>query len=165
MAFDNITKEELIEKKTDARARDIIMLLKILISQVGKEKAKELFKKARWETYYQRGREAARRAGNPKDLNSYIEKYYFEEVPATVPWIAPLNWVERTSNKAIWRETSYCLGEALNKLGDDEIKEIGKEAFCVHDIAWAIGFNPDIKMHYSKIFYNGDNCCECVIEI
>ena len=165
MVFENITKDELIQGMTDARAKDIIMLIKLLVSQVGKEKTKDLIRQAKWAPRYQSGREAAEKAGNPHDLDSYIDTYYGEEMPSKVPWIEPVEWRGRTKNKAICQYTSYCVGKALSKLGDEEIREIAKEAYCTHDIAWAAGFNPNIKMQIKGIYYDGDDCCEFVHEV
>lgn len=163
MAFENITKEEIIQRMLDSRVSEVIMFMKLLISQVGKEKTKELIRNAKWESRYQQGKEAAENLGNPKDLESYIDAYWGDFMGNKISWV-PLTWVEKTKDRAICRCTVNCTGEALAKSGDKDICEIGKEAYCIHDIAWAAGFNPDIKVDITKIFYDGDDCCEFVME-
>lgn len=163
-ALESVTKQELIEMMMDIRARDIITLIKILVSQVGKERTKELIKKARWGAWYQRGKRVAENAGNPQNLDSYIESYWVREMNQ-MPWVSPVEWDERTKNRAIATCTFYCIGKALAKLGDEVIKEIVREAYCVHDIAWASGFNSNIKIHLAKTYCQGDDCCQFVMEI
>jgi hypothetical protein len=163
MAFENMSKEELFHRMMELKVKDIIMLMNLLISEVGKEKTKELIKNIKWESRYIQGREAAEKLGNPQDLDSYIEEYWGNFMSSVVPWV-PVEWTERTKDRAVCRCTNNCTGQTIAKLGDKDICEIGKEAYCIHDIAWAAGFNPDIKVHISKIYYDGDDCCEFVME-
>ena len=163
MAFENVTKEELIQGMTDARAKDIIMLIKLLVSQVGKERTKELIRKARWDLRYEAGRKAAEKLGNPRGLGSFLEAYFSQEQAIKVPWIQR-KWIEKSETRAVLHIMSHCIGKALAELGDEETREIGKEAYCVHDIAWAAGFNPEIKMNITKIPFDGYDYCEFVME-
>jgi hypothetical protein len=163
MTFGNNTTQDIVRKMLESRTAETIMFMKLLISQVGKEKTKELIKNTKWESRYAMGREAAERLGNPKDLDSYIDEYWGNYMGGKISWV-PLQWVERTKDRAVCRCTINCTGEGLAKTGDKDICEIGKEAYCIHDIAWAAGFNPDIKVRISKIFYDGDDCCEFVME-
>ena len=162
-ASEKITQEELIKKMLDMRARDIITFAKILVSQVGKEKAKDLIKKARWDAWNQRGEIVAEKAGNPQDLDSYIEEYFIKEM-GLMPWVPPTEWDEKTKTKAVTTYRIDCIGKSLAELGDEDIREIVREAYCVHDIAWAKGFNPNIKIEMTKTFCAGDDCCQFVIE-
>lgn len=164
MAFENITKEELVEKMIDARAADIVTFIKILVSQVGKNKAIELIKGTRWEAWSRKGMEAAREAGNPQDMSSYIDAYWVKAMKS-IPWVPPAEWDEKTESRAVTTVRSYCIGRAIAKLGDEMIKEIGEKAYCIHDIAWANGFNPNIKGTITRTFYDGDDCCQLVLEI
>jgi hypothetical protein len=134
---------------------------------VGKDKAKELIKEARWEDWYQRGKEAGEKLGFPSDLESYFNAYFGTEMPK-LPFLARVDLSkcdEKTENRIVLSSRDFCIGRAIAKLGDQEIKEIGKEAYCIHDIAWAKGFNSKIACRITKIFYDGDDCCQFVWEI
>jgi hypothetical protein len=167
MPFEDATKEVVRETLLDARARDIIQLIRVLVSQVGKDKAKELIKKARWEDWFQRGKATAEKLGHPQDLDSYLKEYFGTQM-ANLPFLAkvdPSKFEEKTKTRAVCTSRDYCIGRAIAKLGDEMIREICKEAYCIHDIAWAEGFNPKINTKISKIFYNGDDCCQFVWEM
>lgn len=163
MSLDSVTKQEIVQCLNDVRAQDWIQLLKLLVAQVGKEKTKEILRKARWDAFYKVGREAAERLGHPRDLDSFVEEYFVKHM-STRPWVT-LHWIERTKDRLVIRVTENCTGQAFAKWGDEEVREIAKEAFCIHDIAWAAGFNPDITIRINKIFYDGDDYCEFIIEL
>ena len=46
-----------------------------------------------------------------------------------------------------------------------EMLEFLAENYCVHDIAWANGFNPDMKFEMTKNFLLGDEYCEFTMEV
>ncbi|MBI4186525.1 MAG: L-2-amino-thiazoline-4-carboxylic acid hydrolase [Chloroflexi bacterium] len=163
MASENFSQEELIERLLDIRARDIITLTKLLVSQVGKEKAKELIRKARWASWSAMGKKAAEREGHPEDLDGYIEAYFVKELGG-MPWVPPTVWDERTEHRAVTTYRAPCIGRSIAKFADEEMKELGI-AYCVQDLAWAKGFNPDIKMKMTKTYCAGDDCCQFVIEL
>jgi hypothetical protein len=156
---------ELVEQVKNGQARDIVLMAKILISEVGKEKAGQLIRKARYDLYYQKGQEAATKVGNPKDLDSYIGEYILK-TPSPLPvWVPEGFFPYRTPNKAIFRTSYYCFeAEAFKRFADKEMLEFLAANYCVHDIAWAQGFNPKITYTMTKSFLLGDKYCEFVME-
>jgi len=157
---------ELVTLVKNHHARDVIMFVKLLISLVGKEEAGKLIKKARYEGAYEEGRKAAEKMGNPKDLDSYAEAYFLK-APRPVPvWVAQGDFVYRTRNKAVRQTSNYCFeAEAFKRFANKEMLEFLAENYCVHDQAWANGFNPDMKFEMTKNFLRGDNCCEFTFEL
>ena len=167
MPFEDATKDEVRETLLYARARDIIQLIRLLVSQVGKEKAKELIRKSRWEDHYNRGKEAAEEHGMAQDLEGYFNIYFGNEMPK-LPFLSGKDLSkcdEKTENRIVLTVKDFCIGRAIAELGDDEIREIGKEAYCIHDIAWAKGFNPKINCTITKIYYDGHDRCQFLWEM
>ena len=164
----DLTKEEvqeIIEREADGKARDTVMLTEILISQVGKEKTKELVKKVRTDYFHNLGREAAEKLGNPPDLDSFAEA--FLSWMKTIKWVPLPDTIERTPKRLVLRATNYCPGTALVKAaaGDEGLLEVFGESYCIHDIAFAEGFNPRIKTRINKTYFRGDDYCEIVWEL
>jgi hypothetical protein len=176
--MDSVSRETLVESVMALRARDLFTLVKVLISQFGKEKAKELIEEAQYSIFYKRGKEAAEKAGHPKDIDGYIEANTIELL-GNIP-SAPLpEIVERTKNRYVFRCTKCYQAESLLKFGsgdpetlvetkycsgDPETSEVVKYC-CPHDTAWAKGFNPDMKFERTKFFLDGDDYCEFVAEV
>lgn len=158
--------DETREILTDLGARYIVALVKILVSQVGKEKAKELIRTFRYDPHVKKGKEVAESLGNPQDLESFLGEY-FGKAMANVPAVEPVVFSERSKNRAVCYVDWYCPGRSLAKfVGDDEeLREVFKEAWCRHDIAFCKGFNPNIKMDITKIFFDGDDRCEFTMEL
>jgi len=159
------SREELLEMAFGGMmgAESLVMFSKLLISAVGKEQAKKLIEKARYDLVYPRGRASAQKLGNPKDLNSLIENYLVK----SPPWVGlrPLSISYRTEKKAVLRDEKFCfVAEAIKKVADREMQEFLGECFCVHDLAWTNGFNPGIKFEQTKSLLKGDDCCEFVFE-
>jgi hypothetical protein len=164
---DVMTKEEvkaLTERMAEGKARDIIMLTKILISELGKEKTIALMKKARWEIYSKRGKQAAEKMGHPEDLGSFAEAYWGEEMKS-VKWKEASKFEEKTQNRIVINSTTTCPGKALAKVADKELWNVFREGYCIHDIAWTNGFNPKIKVKITNIFFDGDDHCRIVWEL
>ena len=155
---------QVVEKLSSARAEILLFFTKILIDQVGKEKAKELIRRARYDSWYEMGRKAAEALGNPRDIDSYINEYVYKFMsPGKRPYVPPQQLERVSDKKAIFR-TRYCfLAKALLKDKDKETLEVAK-AYCCHDIAWANGFNPEMKFELTKFFLDGDDCCEFTFE-
>ena len=81
-------------------------------------------------------------------------------------WVAPGEFICRTKNKAVRRTSNYCFkAEAFKRFADKEMLEFLAENYCVHDIAWANGFNPDMKFEMTKNFLLGDEYCEFTMEV
>jgi len=176
--LDSISKEALVKSALALRARDLFTVVKVLVSQVGKEKAKELLEEAQYSTFLQRGKEAAEKAGYPKDINGYVEANTIDLL-AYIP-TAPIPVViKRTEKKYLFRCTKCSQAESLLDFGagnskglveashcseDQETLEVVK-CMCPHDTAWAKGFNPEMKFARTKFFLNGDDYCEFVAEI
>lgn len=158
--------EETRQVLSDSGARYIVELVRILASQVGKQKTIELIKAFRYEPHVIRGRESAEKLGKPRDLSTFLEEY-FTKAMAAIPVVEPVKFTERRENRAVCYVDWYCPGKALARfVGEDkELQEIFKEAWCRHDVAFCEGFNPDIKMSITKIFYDGDDRCEFTMEL
>jgi len=160
-----VTPKELVEDVMAIRARDLFILVGILISQFGKEKAKELIQKAQYPVYLKRGKEAAEKAGHPKDIDGYIEANTIGLLSkihsAPLPEI-----IERTKNRYVFRCTKCYQAESLLKhgAGDPEILEVVKYC-CPNDTAWANGFNPSMKFERTKFLLDGDDYCEFLAEV
>jgi len=155
---------QVVEELSSSRAKTMLLFTRILIDQVGKEKAKELIRKARYDAWYEMGRKAAEALGNPKDIDSYINEYVYKFMsPGKKPYVPPQQLERVSDKKAIFR-TRYCfLAKELLKERDKETLEVVK-AYCCHDIAWANGFNPEMKFELTKFFLDGDDCCEFTFE-
>ena len=139
------------------------MMTEILVSQVGKEKAKELIEKATYSRFYKLGRELAKKAGNPQDIDGYIEAILIEQL-GSMPEVPPVEIVERTKNRVIFAARDCFIAEAFAEVGEPEILEVAKYR-CCHDRATANGFNPKMKFEMAKFLLNGDDCCEFVAEL
>ena len=53
----NFHREQIIQFDAEFRANDMARLIKILIAQIGKDKAKEIYEKKTYDDYYRAGRE------------------------------------------------------------------------------------------------------------
>jgi hypothetical protein len=166
------TKEELVASSENARVRDILLLAKVLISQVGKEEARRLIGKAQYDMYYQMGREAAERLGNPQELDSFVEEYFVRQMGKRV-LVPPTVFVERTKTRCVCRTPSCVLADAFMKIAHDpsQLARFGGDALevakarCDHDAGWANGFNPKMKFKRTKFLLHSDDCCEFVAEL
>ena len=96
--LESVSREELVEGLMAMRARDIITIVRLLVSQVGKEKAKKFIEEAQYSISYKRGKEAAQKAGNPKDIDGYIEANTIGLL-SKIPAACISEVVERTENR------------------------------------------------------------------
>jgi hypothetical protein len=157
---------KLCEELSTSRAQDILLMARILIDQVGLEKAKELVYKARYDSAYKKGRKAAEAKGNPKDIDSIVDWYFLKQAATKdKPYVLKGKGFEvKTETKFVSEPLAICyLGEALVKYGDPETVQVA-EARCCHDIAALNGFNPDIKVEWTKSYFHGDGCCQFALE-
>lgn len=155
---------QVVEELSASRAKTLLLFTRILIDQVGKEKATELIRKARYDAWYEMGQKAAEALANPRDIDSYINEYIYKFMAPGKKAYVPPQELERVSDqKAVFRTRCCFLAEALLKYGDKETLEVVK-AYCCHDIAWANGFNPKMKFEMTKFFLDGDDCCEFAFE-
>jgi hypothetical protein len=157
---------QICEELSASRAKDILLMARILIAEVGLEKAKELVHKSRYDFFYKRGRKAAEERGNPKDVGS-VADWYFTGQAATKgkPYVLKgKGHEERTKTRYVSEPLRVCyLAEALLKYGDPETLQVA-EARCCHDIAAMQGFAPHLKIGWPKSFFKGDGCCQFSIE-
>jgi hypothetical protein len=162
--LDSVSREELVKGVMDLRARDLFTLVKVLITQFGKEKAKELIEEAQYAAFYQRAREAAEKLGNPTDLDSYIK--WQKTRTGNIPSAPMSEVVERTKNNYVFRSRNCYQAESVLKYGveDPEILEVIKYC-CPHDTGVANGFNPKMRFKRTKFLLDGDDCCEFVAEV
>lgn len=147
------------------RAKEILRFSKLLISEFGKEKAKKLIEDAVYSDYCNAGREAAEKLGNPQGLDAYLDAYAVKAV-AAMPFAPHTFLSERTKNKAVWGVTKCYFANGLQKFGssDPETLDVAK-ARCVHDAAWAMGFNPKMTCKRTKYLLDGDDACEWTCEL
>ena len=161
--LDRGTRTELVERIYIRKVEAIILYSKMLLEQVGKEKAIELVRNAKIASRSQDGRRRAEEMGNPKDLDTYLKEY--EKVVEKIPYSPDMKILERGEKRAVWSIPKCFLAEAiLIKNPDKDVLDVVK-AFCVHDQAWAIGFNPDIKIRRVKYLVEGDDSCDYLCEI
>jgi len=162
--MDSVGSEKLAESIFDLRARSIFILVKVIISLVGKEKAKELIEEAQYSNFYKRGKEAAEKVGNPTDVDSFLE-LKGGGLLGNLPFLTPPEIVEKTKNRLVTTCTRCLEAESLLKVGagDPETLEVAKYC-CPHDTAWANGFFPNMKFQRTKFLLDGDDCCEFVAE-
>jgi len=162
--LERVTRTELMERSFGLRVEDIVMFSKILLEQLGKEKAIELIKKARWGLRYDQGKEAAAKLGNPKDLDTFIEEYFIKKMDG-LPFVPPIELRERTKNRVIAGAPVCFLSEAILKRNlDKDLLDVVK-AYCIHDEAWAAGWNPDMKVEKVKFLMDGDDSCDFLCEV
>lgn len=159
--MEELPRKELVEFSYKLRAEDIVMYSKILLEQLGKEKAIELVKKARWDARYGIGREAAEKLGNPKDVDTFHnERMKFMD---KIPFVPPSEIVERTKNRIVSRTTKCFLSDAiLSRKLDGDLMDVVK-AYCNHEEGLAGAWG--MKCTKQKFFLNGDNCCEFMWEV
>ena len=116
------------------------------------------------------GREAAEKLGNPTDLDSYIQ-VGMVELMDTIPPVPPLEVIERTEKRCLfgcqrcqYAESIWKWKDILGDYLDDDTLEVLK-ARCSHDLGWAKGFNPKMKMKRTEFLLDGDPGCYFEIEV
>ena len=163
--IDKIDKDRLVKGLLLMRAKDIFSLTRLLISQVGKEKAIELIEKDRFDVSTKAGREAAEKAGNPKDIDSYIEINNIDFL-GNIPGAPIMEMIERSEKRYVFRNNDCYWAEAVRAAGaeDPETLEVVK-CWCSHDTPWAHAFNPDMKFERTHFVLDGDDYCEFRAEL
>lgn len=166
--LDLVSKEEMLEDSLVSKWRDIFTLTKIIMSLAGKEKAKELLEKAKYDAAYKVGREYAEKRGFPKDLKSFEEAktdFFSKKIRTAAFKCGPVE-NESTENRQVRRCTKCYLADAILKVGaeDPETLEVARY-FAANDEGWANGFNPDMKFERTKWLLDGDPYCEFIIEV
>jgi hypothetical protein len=162
--MESMTRMELMKHVFATLAETVIIYSKILLEHLGKEKAIDLVKKARWEARYGRGRETAESLGNPKDLCAFLESY-FGKAMDRLPFV-PQAEIRKYTNDGVIVGVSKCfLAEAVQKhnLGEDLLDVV--KAYCNHDEGWAAGWNPDMRFQKVKFLLNGDDACDFLCEV
>jgi hypothetical protein len=166
-----------IELCYDYYVKDIILFANVLISEFGKEKAGKIISEARHKGPFEEGKKTAAKLGNPKNIDSYIDNYFLRPTPERIEeywakstkapfWVAPTHFAYRTNNKAVVRTSDYCFkAMAIKRFADEEMCKFLGDYYCIHDVAWANGFNPEMKYKITKNFLWGDDCCEFTFEV
>jgi hypothetical protein len=151
---------ELAKYSYMVRAEDIVMYSRILLEQLGKEKAIELVKKARRNARYGIGRDGAEKLGNPREVNTFHNwRMKFME---KIPFVPRSEIVEESKNRVISRTTKCFLSDAiLNLKLDADLMDVVR-AYCNHEEGLAGGWG--MKCTKQKFFLNGDKCCEFMWE-
>jgi len=157
------TRYDMVEFLHDVRAEDLCIYSKILLEQLGKEKAIGLVKKARWDARYEMGRKTAEDLGHPKDMETFVEAY--DKRLDSIFYIPPVENRLIAKNKAIMKFSMCFLGEAiLRRKPDKDLLDVLK-AYCNHDEGWAGGWNPDMKCEKIKYILDGDDSCDFLFEV
>jgi hypothetical protein len=157
------SRENIIQFDAEFRTNDMARLIRILISQIGKDKAKEIYEKETYDDYYKAGRETAEKIGNPQDLNSFINVWMVKAMDA-ISFVRPIIITEMTPNKVVVGADKCVIADAFLKVEDRDVLEVLK-CRCCHDTAWANGFNPNIRFERTKFLVDGDDMCEFVCEL
>ena len=162
--MERMTRMELMEHVFATLAETVIIYSRILLEHLGKEKAIELVKKARWDARYGRGREAAEKLGSPKDIDTFIEEYFVKAMDR-LPFVPPAEIRGRAKDRVVAGVSKCFLAEAVQKHNlDRDILDVVK-AYCNHDEGWAAGWNPDMKFEKVKFLLNGDDSCDFLCEV
>jgi hypothetical protein len=155
--IDKFTKLELIKQGQLLLAQVLINAAKALIAVAGKEIAKQALQKVIYDYNYMLGRQAAERLGNPKDLNSYLEKRCIKDL-ASYSMAPPLEFTERTKNRIVYRSKNCFFANAVRqfaevfpKWADRDALEVAVSVCHPMDTGWANGFNADMK--FKRIRY------------
>lgn len=165
-SLEEVPRLDIVRENKRTRARDVILLTRLLIDALGKEEAGKQIKKARYEQAYQQGRQLAEKLGNPQELDDYIEHIWINQ---KMPWwVDPGVFLYRTKTKAVIRTSYKCyLFEGFrNQLTDDpELQKFLGDNYCVRDSGVAKGFLPKMKCTQTKSFFWGDPYCEWEFEV
>ena len=160
----SVTRMELMQHAFASLAETVIIYSKILLEHLGKEKAVDVVKKARWDARYGRGRKTAEESGNPKDIDYFLESYFVKAM-GLLPFVPPAEIRERTKDKAVVGVSQCFFAEAVRKHHlDRDVLDVVK-AYCNHDEGWAAGWNPDMKFEKVKFLLNGDDACDFLCEV
>jgi hypothetical protein len=162
--MEGMTRMELMEHAFASLAETVIIYSKILLEHLGKEKAIDLVKKARWDARYGRGRETAESLENPKDLSAFLEAYFVKAMDR-LPFVPQAEIREHTKDRVVVGVSKCFLAEAIQKhnLSEDLLDVV--KAYCNHDEGWAAGWNPDMKFKKVKFLLNGDDRCDFLCEV
>lgn len=158
---------EVMASASRARAGDLIMLAKLLVSAVGKEKAIELIKKARQDRYYKAGVERAKALGNPNDLDTYLQDTFIE-CSAMPPWVQQGEVLQKTDRMVVVRTPNCGIARAIkdNPGADPETIDVIHRGYCQHDETFASGFNPKLKLVNTRnAVADPEDNCEFRIEL
>ena len=164
--LDGLSKEQMLTNALVSKWRDIFSLTKILISQVGKEKAKELLAKAKYDEGIELGKEFADRGyAMTMDGHDEAKAAYMKEKVKGAAWKSGYIDEECTEERRVRRATTCYLAKAILKVAeeDPETFEVAKY-FEPSDEGWAHGFNPNMKFKRTKWLLDGDPYCEFIIE-
>ena len=158
---------QVMDEASKTRANDIVIFTRLLVSLVGKEKAINLIKNARWRCYYQAGTERARVLGRPEDLETFIQDYFIE-TNAMPPFVHQGLILEKTARKAKIRFPGCFIARAIkvHPEADEETKYVICRGYCQHDQAFSQGFNSKITTtNLCNAILDPDNNCDFLIEI
>jgi len=160
--LESVSTRKLAELAMESSARNIAVYSQMLLEQLGKEKAKEVIYKKRFDDSYKIGRRHAERLGNPTDLTVLAGgKAEFQR-----PFVAPIEVFELSKTRHHFKTKEGCLmGEAILRLNlDDDLLDLVK-LWCTHDFGRIAGWSPKIKLTRPKFILNGDDCCEFIAEL
>ncbi|MFC1861311.1 L-2-amino-thiazoline-4-carboxylic acid hydrolase [Chloroflexota bacterium] len=157
-------REYIVKRRTLITAGDLLMMTELLVSAVGKEKAKKMIEEATYNRFCKVGKAIAEKAGNPQDIDGYIETVLVGAL-GNIPDVPPMEIIERTKNKVVYADRKCFFAEQILELAKDPaILDVVKHR-CCHDKAIAHGFNPKLKFEMSKFLLSGDDSCEFIVEL
>ncbi len=162
--MERLTRMELAERSFGLRVEDIVTYSRLLLEHLGKEKAVEAVKKARWDARYNRGKEAAERLGHPRDVDTFVEEYFVKAMDK-IPFLPPAAVRERSTHRVIVGVSKCFFADAVSKLKlDKDLLDVVK-AYCTHDEGWVAGWNPEMKFEKVKFLLDGDDACDFLCEV
>jgi hypothetical protein len=141
----------------ELQGRIFISLFQALHKKYG-DNVKEIIRQASYENGVKLGKEMAERIGK-NDLEDFAkawdELWGFAGPPITM-----------SNRKIIYRGTKCAAYEAWKKMGlkENEISELA-DLYCINDVGFAKGFNPNLKLVHTRRVMKGDPYCEWLIEI
>lgn len=179
--LESVSREQLVKGVMALRVRDLFTVVNVLISEVGKEKAKKLLEEAQYSIYHKRGENAAKaleKKGKVNNIAGYIEANTVNLL-ALIPSAPVPEIIESTDKKYVFRCKKCFQADSLLQLVSGEAgKSVESSGFsgnqdtlevtrlmCPHDTAWANGFNPDMKFERSKYLLAGGEYCEFKAEL
>lgn len=158
---------QVMDSASATRANDIIIFTRLIVSLVGKEKAIEVIKEARWQRYHGLGVERAGSLGNPPDLDTLLQDYFID-TNCMPPFVHKGEILKRTKKGVKVRFPGCFIARAIkaHPEADPETIDVIVQAYCQHDQAFTKGFNPKITTtNVKNAILDPENNCDFLVEV
>lgn len=165
--LDKLSVYQAVEAVSQVRANDIVLFTKLIVSLVGKEKAIDLIKQARYACYHKAGVERAKELGNPKDLVTYLQDTLIE-TNSMPPFVHRGEELYKTGKTAKVRTPGCFIARAIKAHPDADADTIDviRRGYCTHDHAFGRGFNPEVNVSNPRsALVDPENICEFEVEL